>query len=196
MSKKILFVGADDSNNHDKRVARVFNLTFSNFHEDAESIYQTGKTTSKDFDEWFKKSRSREFRFCFLNNPELSSIQPILPLTIPSLLLSYAPIAKQSPDSLWLAIDGPLPKQQKFFLRRSLERYFPGGVIIKNFVKRNAEMARRPLSQRYESPTILEMAHIKARHIYKNSTHYVGSPREVELNPDYVLDLSSRLKMR
>jgi hypothetical protein len=196
LGNSILFVGADDSNNHDKFRARVYCTTFSTFQEDGESKYQNIVNTDNDFNLWFKQSRSREFRFCLLTDPEISHMQPMLPLTIPHLVLDYVPDLNPCPKKLWLSIDGPLPRSQEFFLRRYLEKYFPEGVIIRNFVKRNSQRARTPLNQRNESPTILEMAHTKARTIYGDLTKYIESPRRVELNSQKLKDTYLKLRNR
>ena len=103
LDRKILYVGADDSNNHDTRRARILAATFSFDHKD--SIYNS---FSKDRDKeelcyWLSEQyKDRNFRFALLTETCFNSMQPIISLAVPKLVLDYAPTLKEIPKKIWI----------------------------------------------------------------------------------------------
>lgn len=162
---KTLYVGADDSNNHDTRRARILAATFSLDSED--SVYRTcPRQRDESFESWLgEESKSRNFRFALLTEPCFSAMQPILPLAVPKLVLDYAPTLKETPKKVWICIDGVVPYAHKEYIRDSLGHYFDE-VVVNNVVKRRNEMAKHPRNKRLYCPRILKMADICANQIY------------------------------
>ncbi len=179
-----LYVGADDSNNHDKNRAKIVCATFSILPEDSGDFLSIRIPKIEDFDKWLKGSKHREYRFGLLTDPEFMKMQPILPFCLPRLILDYVPNMGYFPKQIFIGIDGPLPRRQGEYLQKYLGNYFREGVSVVGFVKRKAEKARTPKRERDEMPPLIGMAHIKAKHIYNNLSDYVESARLVELGAE------------
>jgi len=166
MERNVLYIGADDSNNHDSRTARVLATTFSIFHKD--SIYRNfpREKNHKELFYWLGSDKQeRDFRFALLTESYFNSMQPVLPLAIPKLALNYVPTLRETPNKVWISIDGILPRAHREYIRRSLNPYFKE-IVINNVIKRRNIMARRSHDKKLFCPTVLKMADSCANHIY------------------------------
>ncbi len=166
LERRTLYVGADDSNNHDTRRARILATTFSFAHSD--SVYQSfPKGRDKEgLHYWLaEEPQIRNFRFALLTEQCFNAMQPILPLAVPRLILDYVPTLKETPKKVWICIDGIVPKEHKDYIREYLGHYFEE-VVVNNVIKRRSEMARQPKDKKLFCPKILKMADTCANQIY------------------------------
>lgn len=166
LDRKVLYIGADDSNNHDTRRARILTTVFSLEHED--SLY---KSFSKERDKvglcyWLEEEhKTRAFRFALLTEACFNHMQPILPLAIPKLVLDYAPTLSEVPKKVWICIDGIVPRAHKDYIRNYLGNYFEE-VVVNNVIKRRGLMARNSRDKKLYCPRVLKMADTCANQIY------------------------------
>ncbi len=182
MEREVLYVGADDSNNHDVNQPIILATTFSLLNRD--SIYRgfSRERVHEDFFYWLGgEQQERDFRFGLLKDPSFRAMQPLLPLAVPDLVLNYAPTLRETPKKIWVCLDGILPKSHKDYIRDRLRPYF-SEVVVNNVVKRRNSMAKRPLAKRLECPTILKMADTCANQIYGFPSRE-GLPERVLLDP-------------
>jgi hypothetical protein len=166
MERNVLYVGADDSNNHNPRKSRIVATVFSSNHED--SIYDnfSRERDPESFFYWCENPLyERSFRFALLTESCFNSMQPILPITLPRLILNYAPTLRETPQKVWICLDGILPKSHREYIRKKLKPYF-SEVVVNNVVKRRNQLARRPFSKKLYCPKILKMADTCANQIY------------------------------
>lgn len=192
---RTLYVGADDSNNHNTQRSKVLAAVFS-FNQD-DSVFKNLPDTQEkeELDEWLAQQQNlKGFRYALLTEPYFFKMQPILPLAIPPLIRDYYNNFKEEADRVWVCIDGPLPKEHKDYVRQALGGLFEE-VIVTNNIKRRNERARSKKQERLHSPLVLKMAHICAYHIYADFSreHLEG---RVQINQADLRDLFVRLRRR
>jgi hypothetical protein len=173
--KKVLYVGADDSNHAGENVkGEIILATFSYNHADSLVRLHKNRRDQAATVDWIK-TPGNYYLYTLLTEESYRRRGDNLPKILPFLVKRFL-ASNERPEALKLYLDGPLSWQDKDYLREEF-KHIPK-VVIANFIKKrniNGVLHKRPIC-----PNLVYIADNLAHGIFPealekilSSTHFV-----------------------